>query len=231
MAYGCERFHRYNVELVTMGQSNIFVPLVALGVGMVLIKYFMDQQSSDAIYSGDTSWDTPPDPVFQTTVPYMQFQPFQMQISDKGKANIARWEGRRNAAYRDKGGRWTIGVGHLIVPGDGLGPNSTISDPTIDAIFVNDLNEAENIVKRYVTVPLTQGQFDALTDFTFQFGDALGHASDGNPSTLLNLLNAGDYAGAAAQFKRWVNVRNDAGQLVPVAQLQQRRATAATMFA
>jgi lysozyme len=228
MAYRGKRFYGDAFQLV---KSDILLPLLALGAGMVLIKYYMDQQSSDVPYTGDTSWDILPDPVFQSTVPYMQFAPSQMQTSAKGKANITGWEGRRNAAYRDSGGHWSIGVGHLIVPGDGLGPSSVISDPTIDALFADDINEAENIVKQDVNVPLTQGQFDALVDFTFQFGDALGHASDGTPSTLLNLLNAGDYAGAAAQFKRWVNVRNPAGVLIPVAQLQQRRAAAASMFA
>lgn len=54
-------------------------------------------------------------------------------------------------------------------------------------------------VEKYVKVPLTQSMFDALVSFSYNVG--LGALSE---STLLRLLNAGDYEGAAAQFPRWV---------------------------
>jgi GH24 family phage-related lysozyme (muramidase) len=54
-------------------------------------------------------------------------------------------------------------------------------------------------VAKYVKVPLTQSMFDALVSFSYNVG--LGALSE---STLLRLLNAGDYEGAAAQFPRWV---------------------------
>ena len=61
-----------------------------------------------------------------------------------------------------------------------------------------DLRAAERAVRHLVDVPLTQMQFDALASFVFN----VGPAAFGN-STLLRLLNAGDAAGAAGQFKRW----------------------------
>lgn len=51
-------------------------------------------------------------------------------------------------------------------------------------------------VERLVRVPLEQHEFDALVSFHFNTG-ALGR------STLLKRLNAGDRAGAAAEFGRW----------------------------
>lgn len=53
---------------------------------------------------------------------------------------------------------------------------------------------------RYVSVTLTKYQFDALVSFTFNAGGAALRTS-----TLLKKLNAGDYAGAASEFLRWVN--------------------------
>ena len=49
-----------------------------------------------------------------------------------------------------------------------------------------------------MTVELTQGEFDALTDFCFNLGDRL------RGSTLLRFLNAGDYASAEAHLADWV---------------------------
>lgn len=149
--------------------------------------------------------------------------PSGMLTSPAGRSNIATWEGRRKNAYQDSAGNWTIGVGHKIVPGDGLAPNSatTITDQTIDALFADDIEEAETSVKSRVTVPLSQGQFDALVDFAFQFGDGKFGSS-----TLLRLLNSGDYAGAQAEFAKWIHVNN-----VPNQQLIARRNADAIMFA
>jgi lysozyme len=71
-----------------------------------------------------------------------------------------------------------------------------------------------------VTVPLNQNQFDALVSFTENEG-----ATSFEESTLLRLLNAGDYAGAAAQFDRWVYQK---GRVLPG--LVDRRQQEAALF-
>ena len=58
---------------------------------------------------------------------------------------------------------------------------------------------AENAVRHNVKVKLTQAQFDALVSFTYNVG-----AGALRKSTLLTVLNRGDYKGAAAQIRRWV---------------------------
>jgi hypothetical protein len=55
-----------------------------------------------------------------------------------------------------------------------------------------------------VKVPLTQGQFNALTDLTFNFG-----AGNLKKSVLLTRLNAGDYAGARAAFDLYVKSKGE----------------------
>jgi lysozyme len=230
----------YATGFLIVAKSDLVLTVFGLAIGAFLIEWYLRNQSAnvalDPSYGLEydpfayTGSNPPPAPMtasvlFQpSVVPYMQYQPFEMKTSQAGIQNVVHWEGRRNQAYQDSAGNWSIGIGHLIVPGDGLNAQSNINDATVDAIFANDLNEAENIVKANVTVPLTQGQFDALVDFAFQFGNALG------TSTLLRLLNAGDYAAAANEFAQWVHARNSAGQLVQVGQLVNRRAAATSMF-
>lgn len=53
----------------------------------------------------------------------------------------------------------------------------------------------ENAVSRYVSVPLTQNQFDALVSFCYNVGQ-----SNLLYSTLLKKLNAKDCEGASNEF-------------------------------
>ncbi|MCY1458796.1 Lysozyme RrrD [compost metagenome] len=70
-------------------------------------------------------------------------------------------------------------------------------------------------VERLVQVPLTGNQWDALVSFTYNLG-----AANLESSTLLRLLNAGDYVGAAGQFPRW----NKAGGKVLPGLVRRREA-------
>ena len=74
-------------------------------------------------------------------------------------------------------------------------------------------------VKRFVTVPLTQGQFDALVDWAYEFGP---HRLVG--TTLLGYLNAGRYQAAADEFRLWVHVEAKPGVYVVSDGLVARRA-------
>lgn len=143
----------------------------------------------------------------------------RMQTSPQGRQAIIQHEGIRYEPYRDVAGYWTIGVGHLIVPGDGVPRDPTSGNPLpIDetllmTLFETDLAHAEKAVNDYVFVPLTQNQFDALVDFVFNFG-----ASRFATSTLRKLLNEGSYPQAAEEFKKWIHAGG-----VPVSGLIARR--------
>lgn len=64
-----------------------------------------------------------------------------------------------------------------------------------------NVREAEQAVRKLVTVPLTINQFSALVSFTYNVGEQTLQQS-----TLLKHLNAGRYQAAAKQFDRWVYV-------------------------
>ncbi|MGR2662499.1 lysozyme [Chromobacterium haemolyticum] len=140
-----------------------------------------------------------------------------MKTSAKGITLIQKSEGLRLKAYQDSVGVWTIGYGHT---GPDVTPGLVITQAQADALLARDLEQFEAGVARLVKVPLNQNQFDTLVCFSFNLG--LG-ALQG--STLLRLLNAGDYAGAAAQFPRW---NKAGGKVLPG--LTRRRVAEQALF-
>lgn len=139
-----------------------------------------------------------------------------MHISENGLALIRQFEGLRLSAYQDTVGVWTIGYGTTR----GVGPGMTISKSEAEALLEADVERFERELECLVTVPLNQNQWDALVSFIYNLG-----AKNLASSTLLRLLNAGDYAGAAAQFTRW----NRAGNRV-LAGLTRRREAERALF-
>jgi lysozyme len=119
-----------------------------------------------------------------------------MEFSAAGMELLKRSEGFRNRVYLDVAGLPTIGYGHRLLHSDSF-PNG-IDEPQAANLLACDVRDAEQAVERMVKVPLTQGQFDALVDFTFNLG--AGRLAS---STLLKSLNAGRYDDAAGQLLRW----------------------------
>ena len=118
-----------------------------------------------------------------------------MSYSAQGMELTESFEGLELTAYQDIVGVWTIGYGHT---GQEVHPGMTITQPQAANLLQQDIAGAGTSVNQLVTVPLTQNQFDALVDFTFNLG-----AKSLATSTLLRLLNGGDYQGAAQQFPVW----------------------------
>lgn len=108
-------------------------------------------------------------------------------------------EGSENHAYVDKlATSRVVTICYGDTGGYKLGDYRT--DAQCDEILKRKLETVyAPAVRKHVKVPLTQGEFDALVDFTYNLGE-------GNlrKSTLLKKLNAGDYAGAANEFDKWV---------------------------
>ena len=119
-----------------------------------------------------------------------------MKTSANGLAFIGRWEGTVLHVYKDIRGIPTIGVGHVLRPGESY-PNG-ITQAQAMQLLANDVAIAEHAINADVKVPITQNQFDALASFTFNCGTgALAQSST------LRLLNAGDVTGAADALLLW----------------------------
>ncbi|WP_038995187.1 lysozyme [Pseudomonas putida] len=117
-----------------------------------------------------------------------------MRTSQRGLSLIKSFEGLRLQSYQDVVGVWTIGYGTTR----GIKPGMSITKDQAERMLANDVQRFEAEVERLVKVPLTMNQCDALISFTYNLGSA-----NLESSTLLRLLNRGNYAGAAEQFTRW----------------------------
>lgn len=134
-----------------------------------------------------------------------------MKTSDHGKEKITAWEGFEPRVYSDAAGKLTIGVGHLLTPselssgkiriaGEPVRYADGLSEPQIVELLGQDLEGAEAAVNNGAQVELSQNQFDALVSFCFNVGAAAFRSS-----TLLKLLNRGQYDDVPAQLRRWVH--------------------------
>ena len=151
----------------------------------------------------------------------------ELQLSAAGAGLIQHYEsclepvGNHYAAYLDPVKIPTIGWGHTNHHGRKFKMGDKWTRQECDEEFLKDMRIFEKGVRDLVKVPLSQNQFDALVSFSYNVGTgALGK------STLLKKLNAGDYKGAAEEFKKW----NKAGGKV-LKGLTRRRESEANVFA
>lgn len=139
----------------------------------------------------------------------------QQHLSADGLRRLAEEEGFSATPYSDFKGN-SIGHGHLIRPGESL---TYVTREQARDLLLSDVAWAEAAVRSAVDVQLQQHQFDALVSFAFNVG-----ASAFGRSTLVKKLNAGDLAGAAAEFPRW-NLAGGAVLPTLVARRARERAT------
>ncbi|MBP2295927.1 lysozyme [Azospirillum rugosum] len=133
---------------------------------------------------------------------------------------VKHFEGLYLNAYLCPAGVPTIGYGHTA----GVKMGQTITATDADAFLQADLTAAAAQVDKLVKVPLNPQQRGALASFVFNLG-----AGSLQSSTLLVLLNKGDYAGAAGQFGRWVYATVN-GVKTQLPGLVKRRAAEAELF-
>lgn len=123
---------------------------------------------------------------------------------------LAGWEGIELKAYRDVAGYLTIGVGHLLtkdeltsgkiwIRGIPLKYANGLTHQQVMDLLGQDLEKFEQAVTDSVVVPLTQNQFDALVAFSFNVG-----VNAFKNSTLVKLLNQGQYHEVPNQLRRWI---------------------------
>lgn len=117
-----------------------------------------------------------------------------MKISETGLDLIKKREGLRLKAYRCPADVWTIGYGST----SGVCEGMEITQEQADERLRKDVAVAERCVNASVKGAITQGQYDAITCWTFNLG-----CGNLRKSTLLQKVNSGDDLGAADEFLRW----------------------------
>jgi lysozyme len=139
------------------------------------------------------------------------------QIAKDAMPLVESCEGCILHAYQDDAGVWTIGWGSTrdVAENPITSDTPPITQDQADFLLQRDLGRAVRSVLSQVTVPLTYNEAAALTDFVYNLG-----AGNLAKSTLLKLLNARNYAGAAQQILQW----DEAGGQVLAGLLRRRQA-------
>jgi lysozyme len=123
--------------------------------------------------------------------------------------------------YNDAVGYCTIGYGHLIgkAPCDRRAEpvefQNGLTEPRGEEILVKDLASSQYCVMTAVRVPLTDGQFAALTDFVFNVG-----SGNFRSSKLLARVNAKEQDLVPWELRRWVKAD---GKPLPALQTRRER--------
>jgi lysozyme len=117
-------------------------------------------------------------------------------------------ENVRYSAYPDgkdaKGNqKFSIGMGHQILPSEEYLLNTTISEKKAQELFKNDIEKIVKDVNSLVKVPLTRNQKLALVSIRYNVGPG-GFRS----GKLISTLNFGNYAGVAAIIPNFITTSN-----------------------
>jgi lysozyme len=105
--------------------------------------------------------------------------------------------------YNDAARYCSIAYGHLVrkAPCDGSEPAAFlrgVSEPQGETLLVEDMRRAQRVVTSLVKTELSDGQYAALCDFTYNVG-----AGNLQRSTLFKVVNAGEHDRVAYQLARW----------------------------
>ncbi len=126
-----------------------------------------------------------------------------MKTSKAGIELLMFFEGYRDKAYQCDADRWTIGYGTTVYPGGKpvkMGDTCT-KEQAMFFVF-NDVLPIEKTINDLVTVSINRNQFDALVCLVYNIGK-----SAFTKSTLLKLVNKGDFEKASLEFPKWNKVK------------------------
>lgn len=124
-----------------------------------------------------------------------------METSQRGINLIKRHEGVILHSYPCPKGVLTVGVGHT---GSDVKKGMIITEEEAENLLKKDLKKIEdklNYSLQHDNITLNQNQFDACISFIFNLGFSAFIFS-----TLYKKLKQGDYAGASAEFPKWIYI-------------------------
>lgn len=147
-----------------------------------------------------------------------------MKTSQNGLEFISRWEGCVLKPYKDIAGLRTIGVGHLIKPGENFPDGVEITKEHALDILSADVKLCEDAINLRIKVSLSQNQFDALVSFGFNCGTGVYTRSDA-----CKALNEGKYDEVPQRILVWSKARIN-GKLQTNQGLYNRRKSEGELF-
>lgn len=120
-----------------------------------------------------------------------------MNVSEKMREWIRKFEGLKLGSYKCPAGIWTIGYGHTR----GVARGQYITQAQAEKLLSEDLAQVEGELNAALgCIRLTQGQFDAMASFVFNLG-----LPELQGSTLWRKIKANPAdPSIPAEFRRWV---------------------------
>jgi len=120
------------------------------------------------------------------------------RVSQRGVDLIKKFESFEPEAYPDTGGVPTVGWGFTYIYGRPVTLEDTVTLDEANTILDENISAIEKTLNKYVKVQLNQNQIDSLISFVYNIG-----SGEFSRSTLLALLNRGEYDKIPEQIKRW----------------------------
>lgn len=130
-----------------------------------------------------------------------------------GTATMEDWRGTAYPDPATKGAPWTIGFGET----EGVKPGDKITVVRSVQKLGESLDKHAAGVRRCITVPLSQGEFDASVDLAYNIG-----VNAFCKSGVVEKFNAGDYAWGCMRMLAFIKARVN-GQLQVMNGLVKRR--------
>jgi len=121
-----------------------------------------------------------------------------LSLSAAALIGIAGWESFSPKAYDDGVGVQTVGFGTTVIDGKPVQKGDTITPVRALQQLGKDADVYQQAMRRCITVPMHQWEFDAGLSLTYNIGPTAFCRS-----TAVKKLNAGDYAGFCNEFLRW----------------------------
>lgn len=152
------------------------------------------------------------------------------KLSPAGLEFIKGFETFRAKLHNDAYGHCTIGYGTRLHTGNCDGRpveepyGDGVSEEQASELLARRMNEVQDVVNDRVKLPLTQNQNDALVSFVSDIG-----AGAFEQSTILRLLNAGNFGAVPGEIRKWTRARSK-GATVERPALVKRRDAEAEMF-
>ena len=121
-----------------------------------------------------------------------------LKTSKDGLEMIAKWEGCVLKPYKDIAGLRTIGIGHLIKPGENFPDGVEITRERALDILADDVKICEDAIKKHIKARLNQNQFDALVSFGFNCGTGV-YSNSG----VATAINTGQFDQVPSRLQEW----------------------------